>query len=617
VFGQRAGRIFSSDLSKYSRRVVLDEPCKRDDKPRSPGAPLNSIFTRVWGEATALLHRRHRFGWVDLLLLAALGGVVFGMVHTAREVTGSLRPTVEIDLSPWALPKYTLLSLSRGLAANVLSLIFTVLYGYWAAKDRVAERVLVPMLDILQSIPVLGFMPGLVLALVGAFPNSNVGLELAAVLMIFTGQAWNMTFSFYYSLRSLPADQAEVATAYRFSWWQRLAWVEAPFATIGLVWNSMMSMAGGWFFLMISEAFVLGNHDFRLPGLGAYMSVAVAKGDSAAMVWAIAAMVVMIIGLDQLLWRPIVVWSQKFRIEEGGHSEAMHSWFLSLLRRSRLLGWLADLLRSRVATARAQPEKPKAARTRGSSRAVSALSAALFLSLLGGLLYGAVELVLVLRALPFASWGAVLWSAFLTLGRVLLAIVLGTLWAVPAGLAIGLSPRLSRLLQPVVQVVASFPAPMLFPAVVAALKLAGVGLGMGSVVLMLLGTQWYVLFNVIAGATAIPADLREMAFSYRLTTLQKFRMLYLPSVFPYLVTGWVTAAGGAWNASIVSEYMSFKGEVIFTNGLGAQVSLAASSGNFAMLAASIVVMSVMVVTFNRLVWKRLHTLAETRYSLSK
>ena len=578
---------------------------------------LNRIFTRMWGEATAVLHRTRRFGWVDLLILVGLAGVIFGMVHTARTMTGGLRPTVEIDLSPWALPRYTLLSLSRGLAANVLSLIFTVFYGYWAAKDRVAERVLVPMLDILQSIPVLGFMPGLVLALVAAFPTSNVGLELAAILMIFTGQAWNMTFSFYYSLRSVPADQAEVATAYRFSWWQRLRWVEAPFATIGLVWNSMMSMAGGWFFLMISEAFVLGNHDFRLPGLGSYMSVAVARGDSTAMLWAILAMVAMIVGLDQLLWRPIVVWSQKFRIEEGGHAEAMHSWFLALLRRSRLLGWLGDLLRRRVATARAQPVKPKAARTRVSSRAVSALSALLFLALLGALLFGAVELVFILRALPLASWGAVLLSAFLTLGRVLLAIVLGTVWAVPAGLAIGLSPRLSRLLQPVVQVVASFPAPMLFPAVVAALKMAGVGLGMGSVVLMLLGTQWYILFNVIAGATAIPADLREAAHSYRIIGLQRFRILFLPSVFPYLVTGWVTAAGGAWNASIVSEYMSFKGEVLYTNGLGAQVSLAAASGNFAMLAASIVVMSAMVVTFNRLVWKRLHNLAETRYSLSK
>ncbi len=564
-----------------------------------------------------MLHRTRQFGWVDALVLAALAGVIYGLVHTAREWTGELRPTVEIDLSPLALPKYTLLSLSRGLAANVLSLGFSLLYGYWAAKDRVAERVLVPMLDILQSIPVLGFMPGLVLALVAAFPTSNIGLELAAVFMIFTGQAWNMTFSFYYSLRSVPADQIEVATAYRFSWWQRLRKVELPFATIGLVWNSMMSMAGGWFFLMISEAFVLGKQDFRLPGLGSYMSVAVARGDRAAMLWAILAMVLMIAALDQLLWRPVVVWSQKFRVEEGGHAEAMHSWLLSFLRRSGLVEWAGELLRRRVAEQRARPARPPPRSARATGRLGSVASAVLFLVLLGALLVGAVRLLAILRELALGAWGLVALSAVLTLGRVLLATALGTLWAVPAGLAIGLSPRLSRLLQPVVQVVASFPAPMLFPAVVAALKLAGVGLGLGSVVLMLLGTQWYILFNVIAGATSIPADLREAARSYRITGWQLFRVLYLPAIFPYLVTGWVTAAGGAWNASIVSEYVSFRGEVLATTGLGAQVSLAAAAGDFGLLAASIVVMSVVVVAFNRLVWKRLHTLSETHFSLSK
>jgi NitT/TauT family transport system permease protein len=573
----------------------------------------------VFGAAVAFLDRSRRLSWTDLVLVGGLGGGIYGLVHLAREWTGALRPAVEIDLSLGALPRYALLSLSRGLAAYVLSLLFTLVYGYWAARDRMAERVLIPALDILQSIPVLGFMPGVVLGLVGVFPHSNVGLELASVIMIFTGQAWNMTFSFYYSLRSIPRDLVEVATLNRFNWWQRFRWVELPFSAIGLVWNSMMSMAGGWFFLMVSEAFVLGDKDFRLPGLGSYMSVAVARGDGRAMLWAVAAMTFMIVALDQLLWRPVVVWAQKFRVEESGQTEAMESWFLDLLRRSRLLSWTSALVArlTRVADpgrARPAPAVPVEARRRGPA---GAISLALFGALLALLAWGAIDLVRMLWHLPGGTWGAISVAAGLTLGRVLLATALGTLWTLPAGLAIGLSPRLSRILQPVVQVVASFPAPMLFPAVVAALTALGVGLDAGSVLLMLLGTQWYILFNVIAGATAIPADLREAARIYRLGTWQRFRQLHFPAVFPYLVTGWVTAAGGAWNASIVSEYMSFRGRTLVANGLGARISEAASAGHFAVLAASITVMAAMVTLFNRFVWRRLHALGEARFSLSR
>ena len=583
---------------------------------------MNIFLQRMWGGASGLLASTRRTGWADLLVLAGVAGAVLGVLHAATEWTGVLRASVQIDLSPFALPAYTLLSLSRGLAAYVLSLLFTLLYGYWAAKDRTADRVLIPLLDILQSIPVLGFMPGLVLALVALFPHSNAGLELAAVLMIFTGQAWNMTFSFYYSLRGIPADQREVASVYRFTWWQRLKWVELPFSTIGLVWNSMMSMAGGWFFLMISEAFVLGDKDFRLPGLGSYMSVAVAKGDRGAMLWAVLAMAVMVITLDQLLWRPVVVWAQKFRVEEGGQAESMHSWFLDLLRRSRLLRWVRRLRWRKIGSAglqtvsvvRAQQTPPA---QKAPSQWARALRFAPFAALIGSLTWGLWKLALLLREVPAGEWKLVLFGAGLTLGRVLFSTALGTLWTLPAGLAIGLSPRLSRLLQPVVQVLASFPAPMLFPAVVAVLRAAGVTLGVGSMVLMLLGTQWYILFNVIAGATAVPADLREAARSYRIKGWQLFISVYFPSVFPYLVTGWVTAAGGAWNASIVSEYITFRGEVLSTQGLGAQISRAAASAQFPVLAASVVVMSLVVVTFNRLVWKPLHHLAETRFSLSK
>jgi len=469
----------------------------------------------AWGAATAFLERLRRLGWFDLFLLLGFVGVVFGLVSLAGEWR-TLRPAVRIDLAPSALPIYVFYSLSRGLLAYALSLMFTLTYGFWAAKDPNAERVLLPLLDILQSIPVLGFMPGVVLALVGLFPRSNIGLELASVLMIFTGQAWNMTFSFYHSLRSIPKDQIEAATIYRFDWWEKLKWVELPFATIGLVWNSMMSMAGGWFFLMITESFVLGTKDFRLPGIGSYMSVAVMRGDVRAMVWAIVAMVLMIVVLDQLLWRPVVVWSEKFRVEEGATETAAQSWFYDWLRRSSIVDWIVELFVKATKTKpRPRPEQTAADdEVAATPKWAGGVSIVLFIVLIGMLLFGAWRLIDLLRTLHFRDFPPILRACGWTLGRVLLSTFLGTLWTLPAGLAIGLSPKLSRFFQPIVQVAASFPAPMLFWPVIAVLKLAGVPLGIGSVLLMLLGTQWYILFNVIAGATAIPADLREASHSY-------------------------------------------------------------------------------------------------------
>ncbi len=568
-----------------------------------------------FGESAARLGLARRVAWVDLLILVAVAGAIAGVVGLARGWSGAPRPAVEIDLSARALPGYALRSLLRGLAAYGLSLAFTLAYGTWAAKDRVAERVLIPALDVLQSIPVLGFMPGLILGLVALFPRGNVGLELASVLMIFTGQAWNMAFSYYHSLRSLPPDLVEVSRLARFSAWQRFRRLELPAATIGLVWNSMMSMAGGWFFLMVSEAFVLGDRDFRLPGLGSYMSVAVAKGDGAAMALAVAAMTLLVVALDQLLWRPLVAWSQRFRLEEAGQVEEARSWVLALLSRSRLLPALRALAARAVPPRRPRPARPDRPPRGASRRAL--LSRAAFALLLGALALLGLRLVALLRAVPAAEWRALAGAALLTLGRVLGATALGTLWALPAGLAIGLSPRLSRLLQPVVQVVASFPAPMLFPAAVAALAAAGLGLGPGSVLLMLLGTQWYVLFNVVAGASSIPADLREAARLFRWGRWQRFRGLHLPAVFPFLVTGWVTAAGGAWNASIVSELVTFRGQVLSTEGLGSRISLAASRADYPALAAAVTLMAALVVLFNRLVWRRLHRLAETRFALSR
>ena len=581
---------------------------------------FNRIIDTMVGQANTLLNPFRRRRYVDALVLLAGFALVYGLVQMGAQWTGLKRPTVEINLSPWSLPKYTFFSMMRGLVAYVISLAFTFVYAFWAAKDKRAERLLVPLLDILQSIPVLGFMPGLVLALVAMFPRSNVGLELAAVLMIFTGQAWNMTFSLYHSLKSVPQDLQEAGTVYGFSWWERFKWIELPFGTTGLVWNSMMSMAGGWFFLMITEAFKLGDQDFRLPGLGSYMSVAVEKGNTPAMLYAILAMVLMIVFLDQVLWRPVVVWAQRFRVEESSQGEAPRSWLLKMMRRSRLLRWLeARRVHQRHVrgprSTKAKVLKPTSPRQ---VRAVQrGLANVALLALLALVIWAAIKLVAYLSAIAGGEWWYLAKAGGLTLSRVLISTVLGTLWAVPAGLAIGLSPRLSRIFQPVVQVAASFPAPMLFPLVIAALAHFGVGLNYGCILLMLLGTQWYILFNVIAGAMAIPGDLREAATSFGLSPWQKFKALYLPASFPFLVTGWVTAAGGAWNASIVAEYYDLNGVTLSTFGLGATVSKAAYERNLTLLAAGVLLMSAIVVVFNRLVWKPCYKLAYTRYSLDK
>ncbi|HET6330153.1 MAG TPA: ABC transporter permease subunit [Holophagaceae bacterium] len=581
---------------------------------------ITRLLDTVWGQANALFAPFRRKRWVDLALVAAAFGILYGLLLLGHEWTAVQRPELQLDLSPLALPKYTFFSMMRGLAAYAISLLFTVVYAYWAAKDSRAERLLVPLLDILQSIPVLTFLMPLLLVMVALFPRSNIGLELTAIITIFTAQAWNMTFSLYHSLKSVPSEFHEAATVYRFNWWQRFKWVELPFATTGLAWNSMMSMAGGWFFLMINEALKVGDKDFRLPGLGSYMSVAVEQGNVRAEIYAIIAMILMIVVLDQLIWRPIVVWAQRFKVEDTAQNDAPKSWVLNLLRRSPLLRrwdhWRA-MRRMKAHHRAAELKTPRDSAVLRAAIAAPFMALAMLTVLTALILLGGYGVVHLLARLEPGSWWMLAKAAALTLSRVLASLIIGVAWALPAGLAIGLSPRLSRIFQPIVQVAASFPAPMLFPAVIAILAVLKVGLGLGSIVLMLLGTQWYILFNVIAGASAIPSDLREVAESFGFNRWQRFKTLYLPAIFPYLVTGCLTAAGGAWNASIVSEYVSLKGYTLQTFGLGSIVSNATDSHNFALLGAATLVLAGTVVLFNRLVWKPLYHLAETRYSLSK
>ena len=560
--------------------------------------------------------------WIDLLVVVALAAVVAGVVALARRWTAPLRPTVDIDLSLWSLPGYTLLSLARGVAAYLLSLAFTLVYGSVAAHRRVAERVMIPVLDILQGIPVLGFLPGLVLGMVALFPGSNIGLELACVVMIFTGQVWNMTFSFYGSLRAIPLELREASRVYRFGWWKTFRTLEVPAAMIGLVWNSMMSMAGGWFFLTVNEAFTLGDHDFRLPGVGSYMSVAIDHGDARAMAAATVAMIVMIVVVDQLVWRPALVWAQKFKLEDTEADAAASSWLLDLLRRSRAITWigttvarlLARLAGGRAAAAPSADGDDGATSGRIATKLLAgAVAAALALLALAG----AAHLLTMLRALTAAEWLHLAAALGLTFLRTYAALAIGALWTVPVGIWIGLSPARTRILQPIIQVAAAFPAPMIFPLVTLAILAAGVPFSWGCVALMLLGSQWYILFNVLAGAGAMPHDLREVAEVCGLGRWARWRTLYLPAIVPYLVTGLITAAGGAWNASIVAEYVRYRGETLIAPGLGSLITTATATGNFPLLAAGVMTMSLGIVAVNRTVWRRLGRYADARFSLNR
>jgi NitT/TauT family transport system permease protein len=556
------------------------------------------------------------FGWVDLAVAGLLAALIYALVTVAHEWSGPLRQVPEIHLEARYLPLYTLFSLSRGVIAYGVSFLFTMVYGYAMARVAGAERVMLPVLDILQSIPVLGFLPGFVLGLVSLFPHHNVGLEIASVLMIFTGQVWNMTFSFYSSLKSVPPDLVAVARLARMSWWDRFFRLDLSFSATGLLWNSMMSMAGGWFFLMVSEAFVLGEHDFRLPGLGSYMSLAIERGNGRAQLLGVLSMLGMIVFVDQVVWRPLVAWSHKFTDAETPTASA--SWLWERIRRSRLV-LAASLLRRffQRRTIHAEAAPSTRVKTPGSFR-MRALrwTTRLFLAAIAaGVLFGAVRYVHLLATLRGSEWIHLLGSTAATFLRVVAAVALASLWTIPVGVMIGRHPRWTSVLQPAIQMAASFPAPMIFPVVVGAMLAFGTGLGISSVVLLLLGTQWYILFNVIAGSSAIPRELWEVSRLARFSWWRRWQQLILPAVFPSLLTGWITAMGGAWNASIVAEYMKYRGQTLMTTGLGAVISQATERGDFSLLAAAVGIMAVTVVGFNRLVWRPLSHQAQTRFTL--
>ncbi len=552
-------------------------------------------------------------GFADFILILLAALLIFGFIFYVQHVFSPYQEKVEINLSAWHLPKYTFFSLCRGLLAYLLSLIFALLWGFWVAKDRLAERTVLPILDIMQSIPFLGFLPGVVLLFVHLFQSTNFGLELAAIMIMFTSQVWNMAFGVYHSIRTVPITANEAADIYGFSGWQKVKWVELPFATLSLSWNSIMSMAGCWFLLMVNEAFKLGNRDFQLPGLGSYMSVAANHGDIFAIITAMIAMIVLIILLDQFLWRPLVTWSQKFRIEDTAPSTITETWFLNVLNNSYIIGANRRLGHRFSKEIQNWQASLKTASHHQISKIVSRICIVILFALIIAAVYSVIRLILPVTFDEWKHLGTMLLYTFI---RVLICLIISLLIAVPIGLMIGLSEKNLRLFEPLIQIGASFPATLLFPVIVLLMNILGISLAIGSVVLMLMGSFWYVFLNVIAGAKAMPSDLREVAANFQFSTKQTFFWLHLPAIFPYLIVGIMTAAGGAWNASVVSEYVNYRNKVMTTPGIGSAIELAAQHNNMHLLAASILVLSAFVVIINYCVWLRVYHYSEKRFAIN-
>jgi NitT/TauT family transport system permease protein len=545
-----------------------------------------------------------------LLLLAAKG---------ARETLAPLSALKEpvISLDPLNLPEYALRTTLRMLAAMVASLLFTVIYGTIAAKSRRAELVLVPLLDILQSVPVLGYISFTVVFFMSLFPGRVAGAEAAAIFAIFTSQAWNMTFSFYQSLRTVPRDLEEATHSFRFSAWQRFWRLEAPFAMPGLVWNMMMSMSGGWFFVVASEAITVGDRTITLPGIGAYLAQATAEKDLAAVGWVVLTMTAVIILYDQLMFRPLVTWADKFRFEQTGAQTVPGSWFLDLLQRSRLFQTVTgpgSVLLHALARRRFAPLREGIGRVRSSRSTI--VDVLWFFAIAAAAVFAAWKIIDFVAA--GVGWDDVLDALKLglfTLTRVVVLIAVASLIWVPIGVQVGLRPHLAEKIQPLAQFLAAFPANLLFPVFVLAIVRFELNPDIWLSPLIILGTQWYILFNVVAGTMAYPNDFREAATNFRMRGWQWWRQVMLPGIFPYFVTGAITAAGGAWNASIVAEAVSWGDTKVTAHGLGAYIAENTAAGDYPRIVLGIAVMSMLVTLFNRLLWRPLYAYAEERLRL--
>jgi NitT/TauT family transport system permease protein len=557
--------------------------------------------------------------WDAVALILVIGAMVL-IVYGGEETTLPLSAldVTPVSLDPANLPHYALRTTMRMLLAIVCSIIFTFLYAALAAKSRRAEMVLIPLLDILQSVPILGFLTFTVVFFLNLFPGNVFGAELACVFAIFTSQAWNMTFSMYQSMRNVPKDLEEASQSFHLSGWQRFWRLDVPFAMPGLIWNTMMSMSGGWFFVVASEAITVGNTTVTLPGIGSYVALAIQKQDLPAIGYAILAMLLVIIAYDQLLFRPVVAWADKFRFEQTASSTTPESWMLDLFRRTRALRALTypfAALNKAVSNLHiGLPNRLRVARKSGPpSRIVDAIWLAVIVaatSYAGWRIYGYLSATLS-PADVFSAIG----YGFITLLRVIVLIALATLIWVPVGVWIGLRPKLAERIQPLAQFLAAFPANLAFPVFVVIIVRYGLDANIWLSPLMILGTQWYILFNVIAGASAFPTDLREAAGSFHLGGWRWWVKVILPGIFPYYITGAITASGGSWNASIVAEVASWGDTHLTASGLGAYIATATEAGDFPRVVLGIAIMCILVTLFNRLLWRPLYAFGERRLRL--
>ncbi|MEI2581187.1 ABC transporter permease [Scytonema sp. PRP1] len=565
--------------------------------------------------------RRFPFGLPDIaLILGTL--VLIGLI--ARVGAGTLVSFVppdvvpDVSLNPRHLPYYAARSTLRMFIALFWSTVFTLIYGYVAAKSRRAERVLVPLLDILQSVPVLGFLSITVTGFIALFPGSLLGLEAASIFAIFTSQVWNMTFSFYQSLRMVPNELDEAARLYQLSLWQRFTKLEVPTAMIGLIWNAMMSFGGGWFFVAASEAISVLNQKYTLPGLGSYVAGAIASENLPALGWAFLTIAVVILLVDQLFWRPLIAWSDKFRLEQSSAAEAPNSWLFNLFKAARLprligraLTPVGETINSVLSSL--TPQRSPLPVDKNQQVVGDRLYNFGLLFLIGALVVAGLHFIFTTVGLGEVFRTFVL--GLFTLGRVVVLLVVATLIWTPIGVAIGFNPRLSRLLQPVVQFLASFPANFIFPFATLFFIRSHISINWGSIFLMSLGAQWYILFNSISGAMSIPTDLREMAADIGLRGWRLWRKLIIPGIFSAWVTGGITASGGAWNASIIAEVVAWGQTTLTASGLGAYIAKATEVGDWPRITLGIGMMSLYVVGLNRVLWRQLYQLAEKKYHL--
>jgi NitT/TauT family transport system permease protein len=555
--------------------------------------------------------------WDILAVLLILGLLVF-LGEASRNL---FEPLAELQrqppsLDPRNLPEYAARTTLRMLIAMVLSLFFTFTYATFAAKSRSAERLLVPLLDILQSVPILGFISVTVVFFMSLAPGRVLGAEFASIFAIFTSQAWNMAFSFYQSLRTVPTELEEATRNFRLNAWMRFWRLDVPFAMPQLIWNMMMSMSGSWFFVVASEAISVGNTTVTLPGIGSYIALAIERRNLAAVCWAIGTMLVVILIYDQVLFRPLVAWADRFRFEQEPGVPPPQSWVFDVLRRSRIIERLTQPVAGlwRLSLRRQKNDKaPVGALAKRAGRSLAVLSAAVVFVLAAMTLWQLAQFAV--EGIALRDVGVTMALGFATLARVVVLIAVATLIWVPIGVWVGTRPRVANFVQPIAQFLAAFPANLLFPIVVSGIVAWHLNPNIWLSPLMILGTQWYILFNVIAGAAAIPAELRSVAVNLRVRGWLWWRRVALPAVLPYYVTGAITASGGSWNASIVAEVASWGDQHLQAEGLGAYIAEQTDAGDFHRIVLGIAVMSLYVVVVNRVIWRPLYRYAERKFRL--